>query len=129
MHLFPQIWRKQNHNIYTDCICKWVDNIFLKILHNSLRYGFAWLVEAVKQKVLFSIISTSTSYDAPSIVMTMHRREQAIYFQLINKQKRERKKVTYLHIHVYKMENCLDVVGLDLWFKLIQRRSRDNIRW
>jgi hypothetical protein len=35
--------------------------------------------------------------------------------------------VTYLHI--YKMENCLDVVGLDLWFKLIQRRSRDNVRW
>jgi hypothetical protein len=27
------------------------------------------------------------------------------------------------------MENCLDVVGLDLWFKLIQRRSRDSIRW
>ena len=30
------------------------------------------------------------------------------------------KKVMYLH----KVENCLDVVGLDLWFKLIQRRSR-----
>ena len=27
------------------------------------------------------------------------------------------------------MENCLVVVGLDLRFKLIQRRSRDNIRW
>ena len=27
------------------------------------------------------------------------------------------------------MENCLDVVGLDLRFKLIQRRSRDNIGW
>jgi len=27
------------------------------------------------------------------------------------------------------MENCLDVVGLVLWFKLVHRRSRDNIRW
>ena len=42
----------------------------------------------------------------------MHRREQTKYLQFINKQKREEQKVTYLHI--YKMENCLDVVGLDL---------------
>ena len=27
------------------------------------------------------------------------------------------------------MENCLDVVSLDLRFKLIQRRSRDNSGW
>ena len=56
-------------------------------------------------------VSISTSYDAPSVVTTIHRREQTIYLQLINKQK-ERKKLTYLHI--YKMENCLDVVGFDL---------------
>ena len=59
------------------------------------------------------IFSTSTSYDAPSIVTTMHRLEQTIYLQLINN-KNIYKKVTYLHI--YKMENCLDVVSLDLWF-------------
>jgi hypothetical protein len=57
------------------------------------------------------IFTTSTSYDAPSIVTTMHRREQTIYLQLINN-KKIYKKVTYLHI--YKMENSLDVVGLDL---------------
>ena len=42
--------------------------------------------------------------------MTMHRREQTIYLQLINNKKR--KKTSYLHI--YTIENCLDVVGLDL---------------
>ena len=56
--------------------------------------------------------STLHNINAPSIVTTMHPREQTIYLQLINKLKRERKKVTYLHI--YKMENCLVVVGLDL---------------
>ena len=57
---------------------------------------------------------TSRSYDAPSIATTIHRRKQTIYLQLIKKQtnKRVNKKVTYLHI--YRMENCLDVVGLDL---------------
>jgi hypothetical protein len=72
-------------------------------------------------------------YDAPSIVTTMHRREQTIYLQLINKQNKKNSKKKELRIYIYKriyrMENCLDVVGLDLWFKLIQRRSRDNIGW
>ena len=36
--------------------------------------------------------TSSTSYDAPSIVTTMHRREQTIYLQLINKQKKSKKK-------------------------------------
>ena len=53
--------------------------------------------------------TTSTSYDAPSIVTTMHRHGQITYYNLSIKKV---KKVTYLHI--YKMENCLDVVGLDL---------------
>jgi len=34
---------------------------------------------------------TSTLHNAPSIVMTMHPREQTIYLQLINKQKEEKK--------------------------------------
>ena len=42
-------------------------------------------------------------------VTTMHRREQTIYLQLINKQKKELKKVTYLHI--YRMENCFRCSG------------------
>ena len=42
----------------------------------------------------------------------MHRREQTIYLQLINNIKKKHKKVTYLHL--YKMENCLVIVGLDL---------------
>ena len=50
------------------------------------------------------------SYDDPSILTTMHWHEQTIYLQSINNKKD--KKVTYLHI--YKVENCLDVVGLDL---------------
>jgi hypothetical protein len=51
----------------------------------------------------FTITSTSTLYNAPSIVTTMHRREHTIYLQLINKKLFE-KKITYLHI--YKIENC-----------------------
>jgi hypothetical protein len=42
----------------------------------------------------FSTSFTSTSYDAPSILTTMHRREQTIFLQLINNKKE--KKVTYL---------------------------------
>jgi hypothetical protein len=40
------------------------------------------------------------------------------------------KVVTHLH-NIYKIDTveCLVVVGLDQWFELIQRRSRDNIRW
>jgi hypothetical protein len=37
--------------------------------------------------------STSTSYDAPSIVMTMHRREQTTYLQLINKKEKRKKEM------------------------------------
>ena len=59
-----------------------------------------------------SMLSISISYNDPSIIVTtMHRREQTTYLQFINKKKRKTK-VTYLRI--YKMENCLDVVGLDL---------------
>ena len=62
---------------------------------------------------------TSTSYDAPSIVTTMHRHEQTIYLQLINKhknsQKRKKKNNVFTYTFFgYRMENCLDVVGLDL---------------
>jgi hypothetical protein len=49
----------------------------------------------------------STYYHAPSIVTTMHRREQTIYLQLINNKKKE-KKVTYEgcpYLHIYKIEN------------------------
>jgi hypothetical protein len=38
----------------------------------------------------------------------MHRREQTIYLQLINK------KTKLKRIYIYKIENCLVVVGLDL---------------
>jgi hypothetical protein len=55
-----------------------------------------------------SIQSTSTLYSAPSIVTTMHRREQTIYLQLINKKKLKKR------IYIYKIEICLVVVGLDL---------------
>ena len=59
--------------------------------------------------------STSTSYDAPSIVTTMHPREQTIYLHLINKQTKILKKIKKVtNLHIYRMENCLDVVGLDL---------------
>jgi hypothetical protein len=48
----------------------------------------------------------------------MHRREQTIYLQLINKQNKKNSKKKELRIYIYKriyrMENCLDVVGLDL---------------
>jgi hypothetical protein len=43
-------------------------------------------------KLQINFGSTSTSYDAPSTVTTMHRREQTIYLQLINKQKQKTKK-------------------------------------
>ena len=60
------------------------------------------------QDVVGSIQSTSTLYSAPSIVTTMHRREQTIYLQLINKKNLKKR------IYIYKIENCLVVVGLDL---------------
>ena len=60
-----------------------------------------------------------TLYDAPSIVTTMHRREQTIYLQLINKQSKQKNSKKkglriYIYKRIYRMENCFDVVGLDL---------------
>ena len=57
--------------------------------------------------ITYKLESTSTSYDAPSIMTNIHPREQTIYLQLINNNRKRKKKVTYLRI--YKMENCLDV--------------------
>jgi hypothetical protein len=59
------------------------------------------------------IIQSSVNCDDNASVWTDH-------IFTINQWKK-RKKVTYLHL--YKMENCLDVAGLDLWFELIQSRS------
>ena len=50
----------------------------------ALQFHFGFICKAVKI-VYGHITSTSTLYNAPSIVTTMHRHEQTIYLQLINK--------------------------------------------
>ena len=78
-------------------------------LYITIKVGF--YIENVKGMIFdFFFKSTITLYNAPSIMTTMHRREQTIYLQLVI----IIKKVTYLHIN--KIENCLvvHIVGLDL---------------
>ena len=51
-------------------------------------------------KLQINFGSTSTSYDAPSTVTTMHRREQTIYLQLINNKKKEKEKKSNVFTYI-----------------------------
>ena len=50
--------------------------------------------------ITYKLESTSTSYDAPSIMTTIHRREQTIYLQLINNNKKEKEKKSNVFTYI-----------------------------
>jgi hypothetical protein len=59
-------------------------------LQQNNNNGFYSLI----RKIHLSMLSISISYNEPSIIVTtMHRREQTIYLQLINKKKENKSNV------------------------------------